>query len=401
MARRASVFSKNHISDLRKALLQRLAVTSLKEINCSTLAQQIKQTMHVSLSVQTLRRFSGQVQDTASVPSAFTLNAIAEFCGYNDFTSFTKLLNDEKGFTPASLEHERELYLNVYRVEIKNEQDENYHNAVRFIAERIVNNIILYNSLVATLAKLPAGQIFFFERFPYIDGLGVGYDRGYKLYLQYKKDRQAQIFGYSILLLKAFLCDNKTEMELYYKEMEKHEIRITDHAFVIGRKIGSELLYHFHNNNKDAFYMAVNAAMEMSKKINEEKYGIWVFPHYKYMISDYLLLVHRYDLVYELLHPITKQKREEIIVQNGYYEALMVMYWRSYFEVNNKWKDFEKVEHKIPAQFNFTFQKYFSIHRKLIEFKALQAKKVTAKKVEVQLINLIEQTGFTFFKGVL
>src|SRR5690606_37307030 len=100
--------------------------------------------------------------------------------------------------------------------------------------------------------------VYFFERFPYIDGLCTDYKRSIQLYLQ-KKQKEAQIFGNSLLFLSAFLSGRNEELKLFLERLNKFNLDRNLHPFTIARYIGSNILYEQRRNeNTDHWIEEVN-----------------------------------------------------------------------------------------------------------------------------------------------
>ena len=158
---------------------------------CEDLSKDIKKVTGFYVSAQTLRRLYGFIK-TEFYPSVKTLNVLAQYNGFPNWHSFTEQLV-KMNSDSLTLDQEAKLYLSFYQIDRKEERDMNYHNATKNIALRIVSNPELLSKLASSLASNPVSQIYFFERFPYTDGLGSPvYKRSIGLYLQ-KKTTEAQV----------------------------------------------------------------------------------------------------------------------------------------------------------------------------------------------------------------
>lgn len=136
---------------------------------CEDLSKDIKKITGFYVSAQTIRRLYGFIKSDF-YPSVKTLNVLALYNGFPNWNTFMEQIANKK-FEALTLDQEAKLYLSFYQIDIKEERDMNYHNATKNIALRILSNPQLLSKLSSTLASNPVSQIYFFERFPYTDGL--------------------------------------------------------------------------------------------------------------------------------------------------------------------------------------------------------------------------------------
>ena len=96
-----------------------------------------------------------------------SLNYLSIYCGYENYKDFTELYNSDNVIVDSKDINFIKLF---FSINPKNsETDENYHNASKNIAKLLYTNNELLNSTSTFLSKNKAAQIFFFERFPFID----------------------------------------------------------------------------------------------------------------------------------------------------------------------------------------------------------------------------------------
>jgi len=179
--------------------------------------------------------------------------------------------------------------LNFYDIEVKEEADMNYHNASKNFALRILFNPALLSKLSSSLASNPVSQIYFFERFPYIDGPGLPeYKRAIQQYLQ-KKTPEAQIFGNTLLFLSDFLCNKSQNLKKYHFRMMKFDVNESMHPFAIARFVGTNIL-NAHLNNENLEYWMDKAKSWNNCFLKKRKLKFWSYPYFQHMIADYMNL---------------------------------------------------------------------------------------------------------------
>src|SRR6266542_2098408 len=168
MSRPKNAIDQKHIKQLIKLTHQTFGKPLNHSFESEVLSKDVKRVTGIYLSPQTIRRFFGFLETEFS-PSVKTLNALAVYNGFINWHSFIE--QSSSNYQPLTLDQEDNLYLDFYKIEMEEEGDMNYHNASRNISFRILSNPQLLSKLSPALAKNPASQVYFFEHFPFIDGL--------------------------------------------------------------------------------------------------------------------------------------------------------------------------------------------------------------------------------------
>ncbi len=382
--------------DLQKLLIGKVYKTFGKTIThslqCERLCEEIKFVTRKKLGNNTVRRFLGFLNTSFST-SLNTLNILSDYAGYDDWHSFTEK-SSNLVYVPLSIETESNFYLNFYKIEIREEGDMNYHNACRNIAFRILFNNALLENLSIQLAKNKIAQIYFYERFPFIDGLASSYQKSLKFYIQNKTDEQALIFGNSLLFLSAFLGCNTKELNIYHTRINKISLNDSMHPFIIARYIGTNILFaKSKNEDVDIWIKEVqlwNAFFLRKKNIN-----FWHYPYFQHMICDYLNLAEYFEDSSKISKTIN-QLNGKYEVEDGYEEALNIICNISKHLISKE-KYINWFEEKTAfALCNPLFKKYYELQANCIYYSLLKK----SKKKEVinkTILELINQTGFTFF----
>ena len=153
--------------------------------DCILLSDDIYDNIQVRISAQTLRRLMNFIDDGVKISNT-SLNYLAVYCGYENYKDFIKLYNDNTKIVDSKDIKYIKLF---YSINPKNPSlDENYHNASKNIAKLLLRDNDLLNSTSTFLAKNKSAQIFFYERFPFIDGLSSGYSIHLSKYLKKKNN---------------------------------------------------------------------------------------------------------------------------------------------------------------------------------------------------------------------
>jgi len=364
---------------------------------CEELSKHIKKMTGSYISAQTLRRLYGFIKSDF-YPSIKTVNVLSLYNGFPNWHSFTEQ-HTNKNFQALTLDQEASLYLSFYEIDIKEERDMNYHNAAKNIALRILFNPQLLSKLSSSLAGNPVSQIYFFERFPYTDGLGSPiYKRSIQQYLQ-KNTTEAQIYGNSLLFLSAFLCDKPKELNRTFDQLVQFKIDENIHPFAIARYLGSKLLY-YQSKNK--------SLKELMDQINEwnnffllkEKISIWQYPYFQHLVACYLNLAGLFDESYRIIRSI-RMEDEQYQIESGYKEILQVISSMAHHSVApfdyKNW--FTEESEKYFQNISPLFKNFYQLQALCLYRSLTKGKK--REKVNGQIGKLVNQTGFVYFTNFL
>lgn len=392
MARLKTVLEPSHKEQLVKRIYQTFGKPLTHSFECEVLSAEIQKVTGCAVSPNTLRRLLGFLESPFQ-PSIKTLNTLAVYTGFANWHSFT----DQPAplaYEPLTLDGEAAMYLDFYKIDMKEEADMNYHSASRNIAFRILFNPGLLAKLAPALARNPVSQVYFFERFPYIDGLCTDYKRSLQLYMQ-KKNPEAQLFGNCLLFLSAFLGNAQKDLKIYIDRINQYELAPTMHPFIVARYIGSNLLYQQTINGNITLWLT--EAMKwntyfMRKRDN----SIWSYPYFQHMMAVYLNLARLFDESYQVIRS-SRQATFSYQIERGYVEALEVVYQLARHPSSGSdfihWFETTDLFQLISPM----FKKYHLLQALCIYYSLLPAGRKKQKTIE-RINELISTTGFIHFQ---
>lgn len=395
MARKRTELNKQHKKRLIDLLQHSFGKPVTHSFECEQLSREIEKGTGETVSPNTLRRLFGFI-DTEFSPSIRTLNVLAAYAGFVNWHQFVQR-TDKEIYEPMTLDHEANLYLDFYQIETKAEADMNFHNAARNIAFRILFNPALLHKLAPFLAKHPVAQIFFFERFPFIDAVSTDYKRSIQLYLQKKTD-EAQVFGHSLLFLGAFLSGDQKEQKFHLEKLNQYALNDQLHPFIIARYIGSNILYAVQL--QQPFQQWIQEAIKWNNYFSlRASRGIWYYPFYQHLMSDYLNLAGLFEYSHQIVRTI-KQYPKPYEIERGYEEGLEAVYEVAIHKTSperfKKWMETTKVFNTM----NPLFRKYLELQALAAYYPMLRRGR-KKEKTEERIRSLIAQTGFRFFLQAL
>jgi hypothetical protein len=366
---------------------------------CIDVAKHILNTTGLNISAQTLRRMLGFI-DSKVMPSKNSLEIIALYCGFN---SFKDLNQSQKKQINISKNDNITIIKSFYNIDLHAAYDFNYQNACGNIAELILNDRPLLNQVSSFLSKNKIAQIFFFERFPYIDGLCNGYETSLKKYYQEKKTTEAQLFSLCLLHLGAVLSLNKQKAKKYLHAINTIPVTKDVHSFVIARKLMANLLNAYNDKNDLLLESLIYDAFTTEENIQKTKKDY--FPFFAFVMTDAFHLIERPLEAEKMLRICnayqapTNSNVNEMPIDLGYIKGIELMNGLSAYHLGDH-KKAKRILNSIEVQnIPFIFRNYFLIQVKRIEYK-LCVKASSKKKTSIynEIETLIIKTGFVFFK---
>lgn len=385
----------DHRATLTKLVHQVFGKPLTHSFECELLSKDIEKVTNNYISPQTLRRTFGFLDSDFS-PSVKTLNILSQYVGFPNWYSVMEHAG-QSTYTPLQLDQEANLYLDFYQINVKTEADMNYHNACRNIAFRILFNPALLSKLSSSLARNPVSQIYFFERFPFIDGLRSEYKRSVQLYLQKKTD-EAQVFGNSLLLLAAFLGGKSKEVKNYCEKINQTGIREAMHPFIVARIIGSNIL------KRISFNESIHNWLEEAQKWNlyflhKGSYTFWHYPYFQHMMSDYLNLAGMFKESNGILRAV-QQTNKNYEIEKGYEEALEVISRIARHPSSSDDFKYWFTTTKAFESIHPLFRKFYELQAHCV-YRSVLPNGLKKQKTSDRINELIAQTGFVYFSTFL
>jgi hypothetical protein len=178
-----------------------------------------------------------------------------------------------------------------------------------------------------------------FERFVDINNLTISYEYQIQQYLLNKDTQESKIFAYSLLYYSSFLKMNKQECISRNSILENLAIDNTITAYPVSRKLAYSILHLSFIENKalnislDELLIKANKAYQNDKFQYKEQYLFDV------TISFSLLLVRRYQLLYDYIQRITEKGKSKKRLNS--YQHYIKNYHQSILEVFRDFADFK------------------------------------------------------------
>jgi hypothetical protein len=358
---------------------------------CEELSEHIYQSIEIKISAQTLRRILGFIKSDVK-QSTRILNAISIYCGYKDYSD---MLKDNKHNYKEENNTIYQLVKQFYRIENTNTDDYNYHLAAGNFVKFILNNQKITRNLQSFLSKHKVAQIYFFERYPYIDGISGSYRKLIKLYLQEKKDDTSQLFGNCLLHLGSILSLNYQESKNYLKKINSIGFSKETHPFLKGRYLMANLLQSYLNNDLSEQNKLTIRAFEIEKLEKRGKEPGVIFPYYQFIMADAFNLIDDHVSSNKMINICELDYNRIAIgkIASGYFEALDLIKAINLANLG-KIEDSKRILKRVrPTDIIFTQHCYFLIQRFIAELHISR----TNNRIKKKISDLILKTNFHFF----
>ncbi len=386
-------------SDQFQKLRNKIQSTYGEEIlfskDCIPLSEDLFSRIKSKISPQTLRRLFGFIKDEIKISNT-SLQLLSNYCGYENYND---LLN---GNTVGKALNESEVkYIKLFFSISSNNLgfDENYHNASKNISKLLFSNSNLLNKTSTYLSKNPAAQVYFFERFPYLDGICSGYEIHLKKYLFEKRNQEAQLFGNCLMYL-SYALSNNSKRKSQIKLINSLPIEDKIHPFPFARMFASNIMENYLNNNVEELEYWISYCLKEANKPDKSKKEYINFPYFQFIIADVFNLIERPYEAEEILRigELDYKRIPDTTLDEGYIEALDLIKAINLFQLG-KISECKRMFKRINSKdIIFVMHDYFLIQRLIVELRLIKSKASTKYiTINNQLLNLIEKTNFTFF----
>jgi hypothetical protein len=387
---------KNNYSELIKSIENTFGDKILYSKDCIYLSEDIYEKIQIKISAQTLRRFYGFINDGVQI-SISTLNYLAEYCGFENYQNFTQLyVMNSKNVDSKDIK-----YIKLfYSINPKNSNsDINYHNASKNIAKVLLGDSNLLNCTSTFLAKNKSAQVYFFERFPYIDGLSSGYSIHLSKYLKEKNDYESRLFGMCLLYFGYVMSKDSKRSDIIKLINTIPEEQVY-HPFPLARKFVSNILEYYLNKDQLELERWIKLSIKEASNTSKWKRELINFPYFQFILADVLNLIERPNEAREVIEicELDYKRLPDFSLDEGYIEALDLIKAINLFQLG-KISESKRILKRIHSKdIIFIMHDYFQIQRLKIELKMIKSyTSIKYQTKEKELNRLIDKTKFYFF----
>ena len=361
--------------------------------DCHTLCNEILRTSDIKISFNTIRRFFNLMKADGS-PSSYTLNALSNYCGFQSFDKFIGIR--QQNAVPQEQEQEQDpvllnfLILFFKQIEVCKKNDITYLSLVQQTIMHLDQHRFIIDSFQREIAKTKNGQSFYFEQFVFVDKLNSYYGAGLQYYLNEKKTKEAQLFGYSLLCYHSWLTQNNVGIEKYFRKVMQQGLNTAGSQSVNARYFTTQLFY------ADALALDQESILMQAKQFYlstlKLKDNNLTSNCFEIIMAEALILTGNYENALFYLEEILKEVKRNIpsYIEVALYENICLFKAIVFANTGKKMKAYEILKDINPNKFSFLSRKFMNI----LYFSIRQMFRNVAVEQE-QIHQSIRETGFT------
>jgi hypothetical protein len=387
------------LDKLKAQLLRRTQINLSRPTDCQLFTEAISNSQGELINPITFKRIFGFVKYPFN-PSLQTLNILSKYLGYKDWFEFEICCSDS---SPIS-SNELAIYLSFFEFDSINrieEHDGGVQSFSRKIALRFRQDPETFKQEIPKLAGNSFAQTFFIEHFPDYDNLVGYYHLLYEAYLKNKKTNEAQLYGNSMLFLKALWTLNKREAKVYIRQIDSFTLPKNIHPYVIGRIYACQLIYNHFFGDQKLISQLIEEFKEKTINIPLEENHFRDFPAAHYIFCEALFLTKQYQscisIVEEALSifPIRTE-----FIRKGYYRQMQIFWYLSKCKLGESQIKDDFLLKINTENYYFISKRHFSIYFQWAKFLNNQnieclneAKKLAISNKNQFLLNMLNEEG--------
>ncbi len=351
--------------------------------DCQELSESIFLEVGEKIHPNTLRRFFGLVK-AAHLPSKFTLEVFARYCGYQNLQELPEDVaeSNDVNVSAADLLH---LLTDLFATNASS-SDDSFLQQTSLIVRFLSSHPSLANKFHKEIAKTVNGQKYYFEQFIQFDRLNSSFGDGLNYYLKEKKTKEAQIFGHSLLAFRYWLTMDNEMFKRHYKDLTRYEPDHTIHPFVSGRYFAT-CLFHYHIKERKATEI-LEKAQEFYKNVRPPADKYADFPCFELTFSEGLALTGYHAEALTYLDEVGPLESDDEIICNDLVQQINLIRAYCLSHVGAKKEAQQLLETTPPSNYYFISRKYKTL---LYLLTTRNISKNYNSKIDQQIEHLIEK----------
>ncbi|WP_304344296.1 hypothetical protein [Chryseobacterium koreense] len=373
------------IQQLKKSVSEKFGKEIRNSPDCNMLSRELNSMGHL-LHSQTLRRFFGVIKYDGGF-SSFTLDALAFYVGFKNFSHFKQnLLRNE---------------LDSFFTEFGGKSDDFWDMSEK-LCRQITDSPTMLVSLHFKMMKYPMARKFFIEEHPMRDMLAGAYVQYFQDYLKFNQSNESKIFAYSFMFLGAFLSENSEFMEIYHRKIEETGLTADVLMVFAGRKFGVQLMYSWLNGDEEKF-QDVYEEMLATRSVYQTQ-SIHSTCSFEHVILDHLIFT---DKTAEMKWLIENKTEQEITDRSilpedrlqSHRECWKILCAVAYHKMGEKENSLQYLNEVALENLSYGCTKYYSILYYFVKYDLVG--KDEKVRIKEHLEDLIEETRFSFYNNWL
>jgi hypothetical protein len=277
------------LTALRKELENSFGRKILSSRDCLQLVDDIYQKTGYTINSNTLRRFFGLVKtDYSASPSTVTI--LSKYCGFGSIDEIEKITSTAPGEDAINREEVMHYLVSLFK---NLDPSMGYNKVVNSIVQQTLifleRNKGLIDRFQREIARIPAGQYYYYEMSVNMDRLDDYYGNGLRHYLRAVTSEESKLFAHAIQVFRYWLTDDPVLLEKHFQEM--HAIPVHQHypSHILGRVIAARLLYA-QTRNESIDKVISDAARYHVSIFSSRGNAVPSYPDFELIICEALIL---------------------------------------------------------------------------------------------------------------
>ena len=381
------------IDQLRNEVEKTYGRKILSSADCQQICIEIHQKTKLRVSFNTLRRFFNLMKDM-HLPSNYTCDVLAQYCGFSSFADFQKYKSEKKS-NESNAEKKRGdnnllnfLIQLFHNTEVSGVNDITYFSLVKQTICYLDRYPEIVDPFQRSISKTANGQGYYFEQFINIDQLNGYYGSGLRYYLCEKKTVDAQVTGFGLQCFRYWMSLENEQLKKQWEQIQVFDGQAAGNA-AVARFFASQLYYEdrLGLQNESALIKARQHYLTLAPT----RYTYSSYYCFENILAEALLLTGYYEEAMYYLNELVEKLKAFIpsYMDIALLETIHLFKAICYMQANKKAKAREMFERVNPAKFYFLSKKYLTILYLSLS-KCLRSRQPEAEQVN----QLIRDTGF-------
>lgn len=277
------------LSALRKELENSFGRKIVSSRDCLQLVDDIYRKTGDSINSNTLRRFFGLVRtDYSASPSTVTI--LSRYCGFGSIDEIEKITSAVPGEDSINKEEVMHYLVSLFK---SLDPGMGYNKVVNSMVEQTLlfleRNESLIDRFQREIARIPAGQYYYYELSVNMDRLNDYYGNGLRHYVSAAGTPEARLFANAVQVFRYWLTDDQEMLEKHYEELQRITVKQEYPSHILGRVIAARIL-HAQIRNESIDKVLAEAGRYHVSIFSSRGNAVPSYPDFELIICEALIL---------------------------------------------------------------------------------------------------------------
>lgn len=376
------------IPALKKELENSFGRKVVSSRDCLQMVDDIYKKTGYSINANTLRRFFGLVKtDYSASPS--TLIILSKYCGFDSIDDIEKVSFKEHSDTSINKEEVLHYMVSLFKdLDINERHRALVENIIQQTISFLERNPSLIDKFQREMAKIPAGQYYYYELSVNMDRLNDYYGDGLRYYLRNNDSNEAKVFANSMQVFRYWLTEKPSLMEKHITEISSISVNHNFPSHILGRYVAARL-YYANARNESVEKILIDATKYHVAIMTKRGNTYLSYPYFELAVTEALILTNQDEEGVEYI------KRGKSFLANAREDS------RHPFSI---WENIiDNKKYKINKAITGNFKKYipdatnYHLNKR---YNNLVSSLYLPRIANDQLLTMINETGYIRFENL-